>query len=195
MTRDPLARMDVDTMFAYHHKLRKLQMQEPQQWPTYWTAYLVLLGECWRAGSRSMTLEESWCPAIPSKVSDAKAALVHAGIVDKSGRVPVASWREWYGPAEARIRAASEAGQLAAHKRWHVGPFETCQPCRNGTALRPHNDRNAPRQPPTPPTPPKRARASARGNGLHVDSQPTSAGATLAAMGVPPPDTGGKRGH
>lgn len=156
MSRDPLARMDVDTRWAYHRKLRKLQRLNPEHWPTYWCAYLALLGEAWAAGKRSLTLEDTWVPATPCQPTEAMAALRAAGIVDKDGRVPLTSWRKWYEPVAKRLRERSDAGRAAAEIRWKLAHL-------SGTdAMRTHSARNAPR-PAQPSTPVPRARA--RGNG------------------------------
>jgi len=156
MSRDPLTRMDVDTNWAYHRKVRMLQARYPQQWTTYWCAYQALLGEAWAKGNRKLTLEQTWCPALPCTAAEALAALKACDVVDRAGRVPLDSWREWVEPAMARMKKSSDAGQRAAHKRWHVGEFERCQLCADAMqgAMRSHSDGNAPRQPrqPTIPT-------------------------------------------
>lgn len=131
MTRDPLARMDVDTHWPYHRKVRQLQARYPDQWPAYWCAYLALLGEAWAKGNRKLTLGEAWCPALPCTVAEATSALIETGIVDRAGRVPRDSWREWFEPVADRLKGKSDAGQKAAHKRWHVGPFESCALCKD----------------------------------------------------------------
>lgn len=64
----------------------------------------------WRHGRR-MTVEESvplWLP-IRSELVD---ALVSAKLLDRSTRVPIASWNDWYGPANARREARRESGRL-----------------------------------------------------------------------------------
>lgn len=175
MTRDRLTRMDVDTGWAYHRKLRKLQRLYPEQWPTYWAAYMTLLGEAWAVGSRKLTLEEAWCPAMPCTVEEAEKALRAAAITDTANRVPIASWRKWYEPAARRITARREAGKVAAEKRWHP---------TNGKAMPTHNQSYAPRQPASQPSTPSRARV--REEGL------TPLRDTLVAHGLKPELAGGK---
>lgn len=162
MARDPLARMDIDTRWAYHRKLRRLQRLHPEKWPTYWSAYLALLGEAWAAGRRSLTLEQTWVPAMPCTHDEALAALIESEIVDRQGRVPQDSWKEWYEPVATRLKGRSGAGSRAAHERWHTGVYEECERC--ASAMRTHSPRNAPRPPSTPSTPATpRAREGARG--------------------------------
>ena len=103
MSRDGLARMDVDTHWPYHRKVRKLQRLYPERWPIYWCAYQALLGEAWAKCSRSLTLEDAWCPALPCEAAEARKALNAAGIVDAAGKVPAPSWQQWFGPVAKRI--------------------------------------------------------------------------------------------
>lgn len=159
MSRDPLARMDVDTRWAYHRKVRRLQAAHPEHWPIYWAAYLALLGEAWAKGSRTITLEDAWCPVLPCTIDEARDALRAAEIIDRQDRVPTASWREWHDPVAKRLQDRSDAALRAAHYRWHVGPFDVCPLCAD--VMRTHSNGHAPR-PPRQPHPPV-ARGRARG--------------------------------
>lgn len=186
MSRQPITRMDVDTGWAYNRKLRRLQQAEPQRWPIFWSCYMALLGEAWQRLDRRLTLVDAWVPSMPCTPAEAQAALLAARIVDKAGRVPLASWNEWVGPALERIRRGSDHGLLAAHNRWHVGPFERCQLCKNAPALPEHSPSNAPRQPRQPDhTTPTTARRGARG--ARIDSGPEHVGGSLRALGFYPP--------
>lgn len=116
MSREPLARMDVDTRWAYHRKCRALQRSHPQAWPTYWAAYQALLGEVWASADRSVTLAEAWVPVLPCSIEDAAAALIDAGYIDKTQRIPMGAWKEWIEPAIARVgrlQATASAGGRA----------------------------------------------------------------------------------
>lgn len=159
MSRDALTRMDVDTRWLHHRKVRQLRAQYPTTWPVFWCAYMALLGEAWVAQSRRLTLEDALAGiALPgATISEAFEALHGVGIIGGDGRIPAGSWREWFGPAKERLEAMTKSGKLAAHIRWqHPGTFEACDRC----GIRPHNQRNAPRLPPTPAIPrqPSRAR-------------------------------------
>jgi hypothetical protein len=187
MSREQLGRMDVDTNWPYHRKLRRLQAAQPERWPIYWAAYLALLGECWKAGTRSLNVVDAWCPAVPCPPDEAMQVLIAVGITDRQGRVPAASWREWYGPVQARLADRSEAGQQAAHTRWHSGPYASCVRC--AAAMRAHSGRNAPSRQarPTRQTPPSpRAPARPRGS-VRIDTGPEQVGAPLRALGFYPP--------
>lgn len=118
MSRDPLARMDIDTRWPYHRKCRALQAAYPSDWPSYWCAYLALLGESW-AGTERLTLRDAWVPSLPVTIDAALAALVDVGLLDKSGKVPTKSWDEWFGPAAARLDSLRERGRKGAETRWN----------------------------------------------------------------------------
>jgi hypothetical protein len=113
--RDGLRSMDFDTHWAYDDKVRKLQQAEPERWPIYWAAYLALVGEAWTKRSRRVTLEESWCPAVPCSAEDAARALSAVRLIDSAHRIASRTWKVWFGPAAARIQRATKA----AETRWN----------------------------------------------------------------------------
>lgn len=115
MARDALQRMDVDTHWVYHRHWRAIQREDPTGWPAHAAAWLALLGECWRASDRRFTLEEAWPPALLGDVVATRAILTRNGLLDRYGRIPQASWDEWYGPTRARV----EAGRKGAAARWN----------------------------------------------------------------------------
>lgn len=118
MSREPLARMDIDTRWPYHRKCRALQAAFSTDWPSYWCAYLAVLGESWAAGER-MTIRDAWVPSLPVTIEAAAEALASIGLLDKSGKVPQKSWDEWFGPAAARIDSLKARGRMGAAKRWN----------------------------------------------------------------------------
>jgi hypothetical protein len=109
--------MDIDTRWPYHRKCRALQASHPTDWPSYWCAYLALLGESW-AGTDRVSLRDAWVPSLPVTLDAAQAALTEVGLLDKTGKVPTKSWDEWFGPAMARIDSFSERGRKGAERRW-----------------------------------------------------------------------------
>jgi hypothetical protein len=114
MSRQPMARMDIDTRWAYHRKCRALQSRFPRKWPAYWCAYMALLGESWVSQQR-VTLDDAWLPTLhPVKVDEARRALMDVGLIDADGYIPDDSWTEWALPAFARIKAKSEGGKKGA---------------------------------------------------------------------------------
>lgn len=132
MPRDTLTRMDVDSAILYHRKVRKLQAREPERWPAILAAWLGLLGEAWKARTREVTLEDSWCPALTMlTLADADAALRAVQLIDGDGFIKQDSWDEWFGPALLRVENA-----------------------RNAAAVRWERDRNAYSQPASQPTKP-----------------------------------------
>ena len=158
MGRDPLARMDVDTRWAYHRKCRALQAAHPNDWPAYWCAYMAVLGESWAGGDR-VSIREAWVPSLPVSMSAASDALYDAGLLDKSGKVPAKSWDEWFGPAAARIESLKARGRKGAETRWskHEKADSGHRPS-DGTAMAQPSPSNGQRmhhasQPTTPTTP------------------------------------------
>lgn len=117
MGRDHLTRYDSDTRWLYGDHARKLQRLHPTDWPAYWCAYQAVVAESWWEGTR-VTLEAAWSPVIPCALQDATEALQEAGLLDRTGRVTVGAWREWYEPAAARMGKRSSAGAVAARARW-----------------------------------------------------------------------------
>ena len=116
MPHDRWVRMDVDTQWAYHRKVRELQRLYPEEWPGYMVAFFALLGEAWAARSREVRLVDSWCPALQIAPDDANRALMTVSLLDRWGRVPKESWADWYGPAARR----SQSARNAAASRWNA---------------------------------------------------------------------------
>lgn len=156
MSRDELTRMDVDTGFLYHRKTRALQVAHPERWPVYYTAYLAVLAESWKKGTR-LTLADSWSVAFPCTLEEALAALVGVELLDAAGRIRMGSWKEWVEPALERIGRKSAAGKTGASARWEKERARRAStktaPDGNATSMRPHRQNDAPRQPSTPATP------------------------------------------
>ncbi len=146
MGRESLNRMDLDTRWPYHHRIRELQRSHPQEWPVYWCAYLAVLGESWATGSR-VPLTTAWVPSLPCSLTDAGEALMAVGLLDKALRVPAHSWKEWYEPAAERISRMSARGKAGASARWSKHEKRTVAQS-NGDAQALLAD--APRQPSTP---------------------------------------------
>jgi hypothetical protein len=163
-SRDRLARMDVDTGWAYHHKVRDLQRRYPERWPVYWAAYLALLGEAWATGDRRLTIADTYPPPMPAPLEETLEALKLTRIVDRFGRVPLNSWREWYGPVAARMAQKSSAGALGAAARW--GPKAGANGAANAGAM------HHPSQPSLPAKPSPRPRARGR-KPRGADEEPT----------------------
>lgn len=173
VARDALQRMDIDTHWVYHRHWRAIQREDPAGWPTHAAAWLALLGECWRAGDRRFTLEEAWPPALQGDVIHTRGLLVKNGLLDRYGRIPQASWDEWYGPTQARIAA----GHKGATARWghpQNGGNATGHSGGNATAM------PIASQPASQPASQKRARK--RDGGQRMESL----GSAMTAMGFDP---------
>jgi hypothetical protein len=177
-SRDRLARMDVDTGWAYQEKFRKLQRENPDRWPIYAAAYFALLGEAWATGDRRTTLEGAWVPALRAEPAEVIEALRSARLIDPAGRIPASSWREWYGPVAARLVQKSAAGKLGAEARWGpnaganggaiggaIGGGNAPHPLIRSNPL-PSRARARPTEPRAPATDPTPAEAKAAWEGL-----------------------------
>lgn len=140
MSREPLARMDVDTRWAYHRKCRALQRSHPQHWPTYWAAYQALLGEVWASADRNVTLADAWVPTLPCVIEDAAAALLEAGYIDKTGRIPMSAWKEWIEPAIARVGRLQASASAGGRARAAGAPRKGGKFVKNAPPAAPHDD-------------------------------------------------------
>jgi len=115
MTRNSLARMDVDTHWVYHRKWRAIQREYPQEWPFIAVAWFAHLGEAWANLSRQVTLEDAWPATLDiTMLPLARSALAGQRLLDKAGKIPQDTWDEWIGPTVKRMNA----GARAAAVRW-----------------------------------------------------------------------------
>lgn len=120
MSRDGASRMDWDTHFSYHKKVRKLQMRHPKDWERYAMAYQALAAETWVAMAR-VTLEDAWVPAASCDIADARAALLDAGLIDDGDCLPEASWTEWSGRYSASLEQRRDAAPRGGAARAATG--------------------------------------------------------------------------
>jgi hypothetical protein len=107
-----------DANWTNNRKVRKLMRAHPSDWPTYWCAFMALVAECWAHRTRERYFEDALPAALLVDVKAARKALTAAGMLDRSGRLPTASWDEWFGPVQARI----DGGKLGAAMRWQKEP-------------------------------------------------------------------------
>lgn len=181
MPRDGLVRMEVDTHWVYHRKWRQVQREHPQDWPVIAVGWFTLLGEAWRSQSRDVTLADAWPATLDITVLDiAVPALQAAGLLDRAGKLPRASWQEWIGPTLARV----EAGRKAAAARWGSdrisAPNATALPSDAGAMPIGSRDRES-----------SKGGRGVRGEGgpsrrPRQGGAPTRAGDVAAAMGFDP---------
>jgi hypothetical protein len=99
--------MDVSTDIVNDPKFRKLQRHAADAVGTAFTAYIALVAESWKAGRR-VRLDDAWPAFLPFDVAAAES-LEHAGLIDKSGLLPIKAWRSWFDPANERRRAARDS--------------------------------------------------------------------------------------
>jgi len=107
--------MDVSTSIVNDPKVRKLYRHAPDHAGTGFIAYVGTLSESWKAGRR-ITVDDAW-PACVSFDKAAVEALIHVGLLDRTGRIPVKSWRGWFEAARARREKSRERWRRYNEKR------------------------------------------------------------------------------
>lgn len=170
MGRDQLTRMDLDTAWIYHRHWRAIQREDPEGWPVHAVAWLALLGEAWKGQDRNVTLEEAWPAALRSPIEATRTILTRAALLDKAGKIPRASWDEWFGPTLRRI----QAGQKGANARWGTPAMPS--------DVRPHSGGNANSHPASQPIHPSSSGARKRERGSN-GAKMERVGDVAAAMG------------
>lgn len=169
MTRNSLARMDLDTHWLYHRKWRQLQREYPAEWPTIAVAWLALLAEAWSNLSRQVTLEDAWPVALEaSQLGLARTALTRVRLLDRAGKIPQDTWDEWIGPTVKRMNAGARAAAIRWGNPTDSGGNATAMPIASQPASQPA--RNA-------------RKAQRGGNGA---AKPMPLGEAMAAMGFDP---------
>lgn len=114
------------------------------------TLYTATVLASWRAGAR-VTVNDA-APVWLVLDDELLAALVRVKLLDKSGRLPLRSWKGWYGPAWERREQRRRAGRLGG--RPAKGPDNRTETSRFTT--------DNPVRPSDRPSGPSEARAGAR---------------------------------
>jgi hypothetical protein len=107
--------MDVSTDIVNDPKVRKLYRHAPDHAGTGFVAYVGTLSESWKAGRR-VTVDDAW-PACVAFDKAAVEALIHVGLLDRTGRIPVKSWRGWFEAARVRREKSRERWRRYNEKR------------------------------------------------------------------------------
>ena len=109
---DGFTTADVDTGYFEDAKLRDLwqRLLDPDKMARAVCLHKATVLASWRQGCRVTVTQGAplWLVADDELVS----ALRASKMLDRSGRVPQASWDQWYGPAAARREARREAGRI-----------------------------------------------------------------------------------
>src|SRR6187551_1629147 len=92
--------MDVSTDLVNDPKIRKLYRHAPDHADRAVIAYVATMAESWKAGRR-VTIDDAWPGFVPFDKA-AVEALAHVKLIDRTGRVNVKAWREWYEVAKER---------------------------------------------------------------------------------------------
>ena len=112
---DGFAVMDMSTDIVNDPKVRKLFRHAPSHASGGFVAYVATVAESWKAGRR-VTIDDAW-PSILPFSKPAVEALVHVGLLDRTGRVPPKTWRGWYETARGRREVARDRWRRANEKR------------------------------------------------------------------------------
>ena len=109
------AHANLDTSFLDDPKLRALRRRVGVQRSEHCVVlYLALVLESWRSGRRMKVNEavQDWQDVDEDDVR----ALRAVGLVDRTERIPKASWDGWYGAAAGRREQLREAGRKGGLK-------------------------------------------------------------------------------
>ena len=113
MSRDDgFAVADVDSGYFEDAKLRDLwqRLHNPDQMARAVVLHQATVLASWRQGGR-VTVTQA-CPLWAVVDADVLGALVAVKLLDRSGRLPVTSWIEWFGTAHKRREDRREAGRI-----------------------------------------------------------------------------------
>jgi hypothetical protein len=113
MSRDdgfPIA--DIDTGYFDDAKLKDLWqlLRDPARMALAVVLHKATVLASWRQGCR-VTVAQA-CPLWMTVDADIQEALVTVKLLDRAGRLPFASWNEWFLPAQNRRKIRREAGRL-----------------------------------------------------------------------------------
>lgn len=107
--------MDVSTDIVNDPKVRKLFRHAPDHGTAGFVAYVATMAESWKAGRR-VTIDDAWPSVVPFDKA-AVEALVHVGLLDTTGRVPIKTWRGWYTAAHERREKSRDRWRRYNEKR------------------------------------------------------------------------------
>ncbi|MBV9484596.1 MAG: hypothetical protein JO246_00910 [Frankiaceae bacterium] len=112
--------MDVSTSLPNDPKFRELARRFPDDLAPAFMAYVGTMAESWRAGER-VTVDVAW-PSILPRSDSAVTALLAVKLLDRSRRVTVSAWRDYFDQARerreksrARWRRANDARTRNPH--------------------------------------------------------------------------------
>jgi hypothetical protein len=112
---------DVDSGYFEDAKVRALwqRLRDPDRMARALCLHSATVLASWRQGCRvsAAAAAPMWLLADPELM----AALRSAKLLDRSGRLPIASWEQWFGPAASRRDQARAAGRVGNAKRWGTG--------------------------------------------------------------------------
>lgn len=89
--------MDVSTSLLEDEKFKRLARDYPGLAATGTMGFVSVLAASWRHGKR-VQVRDAWPAWAPYDV-DAVGALMAVKLLDRTGRLPVGSWRGWFDPA------------------------------------------------------------------------------------------------
>jgi hypothetical protein len=195
MARDDGFRIaDVDSGYYDDEKVRRLwrALLDVPLMTEATTVHLTTVLASWREGRR-VTAEEAAPLWLPVR-AEVLAGLQTAGLLDRTGRVPVASWREWYEPALERKRARQEAGRKggrakAERSSSNATASDATAPLERRSTRPVRQDRTVPSSPSVPSGPSSPARRSGSQAAAARDGE--SFGELMAANGLQLPGKGG----
>lgn len=132
MSRDDgFAVMDVSTSWLEDDKVRRLAREFPSEVLWAVAAYDATRGASWRHGKR-LRVQDS-LPAWLDYDAAGVRALMAVKLLDRTGRIPVKPWREWFGKAfDAREKSRKKWRDWNARKEAERATEQDSKPSANG---------------------------------------------------------------
>lgn len=133
MSRDDgFAVMDVSTSWLSDDKFTRLAREHPRQLLWCVSGYAATKAASWRHGKR-MRITDS-LPAWLAFNAEGIGALVSVKLLDRTGRIPAKTWRDWFGPAQKRRQLSLDRWARANEKRRQESTSEHDLPRGNSAA-------------------------------------------------------------
>lgn len=112
---DGFANADLDVGFFRDQKVKRLAREHADVFSVAVNGYFGIVLHCWACGERVSALD-AWPDIVPW--SDAAVeALRHVELLDRTSKLPVGAWNNWFGPAFARREVKRGLGAIGGKKK------------------------------------------------------------------------------
>lgn len=127
----------MDSSYLDDPKMRELwqRLKEPEMMARAVVLHAATVLASWRQGERVSVTQAAplWLIVEPELIAELRAVR----LIDKAGKIPAASWAEWFGPAFNRRETRRESGRAGGYAKAQRSPSDaTATPERtHGDAL------------------------------------------------------------